>query len=119
MLPCEGPLGEKKTPPDNPPASNPGPRFGENLLAPSLVRLFGREFTGLVINETEIADVRRSINYPSNQLAQSLASDGDEDHKPRLANIYGFSFEGNYYKMSAPAIFLVHGPGHPVTPGQT
>lgn len=29
----------------------------------------------------------------------------------RLARIYGFSYEGHYYDLAKPAIFLVHGPG--------
>ena len=28
-----------------------------------------------------------------------------------LARIYGFSYEGHYYDLAKPAIFLVHGPG--------
>jgi hypothetical protein len=30
---------------------------------------------------------------------------------PRLARIYGFSYEGHYYDLTSPAIFLVHGDG--------
>ena len=96
----------------------PGVRFGENLLSPSLVRLFGREFEGLLLNEANNAAVLDQISHPRNQLAENLTADEREQYRPRLANIYGFSYEGNYYKMSAPAIFLVHGPGHPVMPGQ-
>jgi hypothetical protein len=29
----------------------------------------------------------------------------------RLVRIYGFSYEGHYYDLAKPAIFLVHGPG--------
>ena len=29
----------------------------------------------------------------------------------RLARIYGFSYEGHYYDLTSPAIFLVHGEG--------
>lgn len=33
------------------------------------------------------------------------------DPEARLARIYGFSYEGCYYDLAKPAIFLVHGPG--------
>ena len=108
-------------------------RFGETLLAPSLVRLFGRVFTGLLIND---ADARQAevTPYSPSQLERSLTSLNEkapadpkalagekaqnDEKAPTLARIYGFSFEGNYYKMAAPAIFLVHGPGIKVTAGQ-
>jgi len=34
--------------------------------------------------------------------------------QPNLARIYGFSYEGAYYGLPRPAIFLVHGAGTPV-----
>ena len=33
----------------------------------------------------------------------------------RFARIYGFSYEGNYYDLPRPALFLVHGEGDLVT----
>jgi hypothetical protein len=33
---------------------------------------------------------------------------------PTIARIYSFSFEGAYYQLPRPALFLVHGPGTPV-----
>jgi hypothetical protein len=33
---------------------------------------------------------------------------------PHLARIYGFSFEGTYYGLPRPSIFLVHGTGKPI-----
>jgi hypothetical protein len=38
---------------------------------------------------------------------------GTPDQSPRLARIYGFSFEGAYYGLPKASIFLVHGPGIP------
>jgi hypothetical protein len=32
---------------------------------------------------------------------------------PNIARIYGFSFEGAYYGLPRPSLFLVHGPGAP------
>jgi hypothetical protein len=43
---------------------------------------------------------------------QLTADQVDPDRSPRLARIYGFSFEGHYYDLAKPAIFLVHGPGN-------
>ena len=34
-----------------------------------------------------------------------------KDPTSQLARIYGFSFEGQYYDLAKPALFLVHGPG--------
>ena len=49
----------------------PFERFGETLLAPSLIRLFGRVFTGLTIEREIAADAARQ-SYPANQLSQIL-----------------------------------------------
>jgi hypothetical protein len=43
---------------------------------------------------------------------QLTADQADTERSPRLARIYGFSFEGHYYDLAKPAIFLVHGPGN-------
>jgi hypothetical protein len=51
-------------------------------------------------------------NFLQMQLRAYPDQDGQEDpRRPRLARIYGFSFEGHYYDLPKPAIFLVHGPG--------
>ncbi len=34
-----------------------------------------------------------------------------EKTQPKLARIYGFSYEGHYYDLLRPAIFIVHGDG--------
>lgn len=48
----------------------------------------------------------------NNFLQRQLTTYGQVDAtRPRLARIYGFSFEGHYYDLPKPAIFLVHGPG--------
>lgn len=49
---------------------------------------------------------RRGANR---QLEAQLGPDA------KMARIYGFSFEGNYYGLSVPTIFLVHGEGELVT----
>lgn len=88
-----------------------------------MVRLFGRVFTGLLLNEAENRAIVDDLPGAPGPLAETLrgpsgGGPGDERRRPQLANIYGFSFEGHYYKMAAPAVFLVHGPGAPVVAGQ-
>jgi hypothetical protein len=41
------------------------------------------------------------------------------DFEPVLARIYGFSFEGTYYDLPRPALFLVHGEGFDFTDPKT
>lgn len=83
--------------------------LGEGLLAPSGVRLFGRQYTGLTI-----ADL--GLNPTSNDpLVQQLSHSSPGDYG--LARIYGFSYLGNYFKLSSPTVMLVWGPGTPLTGG--
>lgn len=96
----------------------------ETLLNPSGILLYGRELKDLqlkfekpsnkppeegpeVAKEGQTGDASPvprlgDNNFLQNQLSASGA---------RLARIYGFSFEGHYYDLAVPAIFLVHGPG--------
>jgi hypothetical protein len=85
--------------------------LGEGLFAPATVRLFGRRFDGL-----EIKDL--GLNPASNNpLVLSLLKRTELDKSKQLARIYGFSYQGNYYKMSTPAVFLVYGEGEEVVAG--
>lgn len=45
------------------------------------------------------------------QIEQQLLSDDD----PCFARVYGFSFEGYYYDLPKPVLFLVHGEGVPAS----
>jgi hypothetical protein len=45
------------------------------------------------------------------EIEQQLLS----TNSPRLARIYGFSFEGYYYDLPKPIVFLVHGDGEPAS----
>jgi hypothetical protein len=45
-------------------------------------------------------------------LERQLTADKNVPERvPKLARIYGFSYEGHYYDLARAAIFLVHGPG--------
>jgi hypothetical protein len=60
---------------------------------------------------------------PGNQIALNVITLAQQDTNvtgtatamlPNFARIYGFSFEGAYYQLPRPSIFLVHGGGQPV-----
>ena len=54
----------------------------------------------------------------SNLGANKFLRDQLNEDDARLARIYAFSFEGQYYELSRPTIYLVHGEGAdaPATP---
>lgn len=86
------------------------PALGEGLLAPGMVRLFGRSFEGLALGHL-------GTNEAANSPLVRQLMDAAEKLKPSLARIYGFSYLGNYYKLSEPLVFLVFGDGIPVPSG--
>lgn len=82
--------------------------FDETLLSSSQVRLFGRIFHGLKLDPAGLAELSQNSALPNrNPLTDKLNPDFD----PRLARIYGFTYEGSYFKLDAPYVFLVHGEG--------
>jgi hypothetical protein len=87
---------------------------GDGLFASGTIRLFGREFAGLVISEQHLG-IDPSTNNP---LLTSIAQKAQNpETKPRLARIYGFSYLGNYFKLAEPIIYMVFGPGEAVPSG--
>ena len=85
-------------------AAPPGPPGGEPLLAGASVRLFGSLFAGLTLGTLGPRPPFPGGFPAANQNLQ-------------LARIYGFSWQGNYFKMATPAVFVVDGPGVPVIDG--
>ncbi len=91
--------------------------MAETLLSPSNILLFGRELKDLRI-EQECKDGNPDRHTPftvprkgaNRQLEDQLAA-----KEAKIARIYGFSYEGTYYDLPRPALFLVHGPGLLVT----
>ena len=80
----------------------------ETLLTPSSIKLFGR-----VVNSLTYTNDTANTGLGDNKFLQrQLESNGD--NPPTLARIYAFSFEGAYYELPRPPIFLVHGSGTPV-----
>jgi hypothetical protein len=85
----------------------------ETLLSPSNVLLFGK-----IVEDLEVVQVANKHSPfivarigGNRELESQLAA----DPKPYFARIYGFSYEGTYYDMPQPPLFLVHGEGEPVT----
>jgi hypothetical protein len=76
----------------------------ETLLSPSEIKLFGREFAGLVINRESVRELRPLGS--NNFLLEQLLNDN-----ARLARIYAFAYEGDLYFLPKPYVFLVHGEG--------
>jgi hypothetical protein len=91
--------------------------MSETLLSPSNILLFGREVKDLAIlhphDHNPFVDNRKTAN---NLLsAQIKHGEGDDDVKSRFARIYSFSYEGTYFDLPRPMLFLVHGEGKLVT----
>jgi hypothetical protein len=86
----------------------------EPLLAGTAVRLFGRLVAGITID----------LEAAAGSLGAALArlKSPVPDDAPGLARVYGFSYEGQYYDLARPALYLVHGQGidlDEATPAQT
>src|SRR4051812_27000783 len=76
--------------------------MAENLLTMTSVKLFGRVMADLVVNKAVY-----TAGQPGNNLLHSQLTGTD----PRLAHIYGFAYEGAYFDIPRPTIFLVQGEG--------
>jgi hypothetical protein len=81
----------------------------ETLMTPSSIKIYGRVLNDILFNY--VADPTAgpgANNFLRDQLAQGAPN------LPTFARIYAFSFEGAFYPLPRPPIFLVHGPGNPV-----
>ncbi len=94
-------------------AQPPQTRTGrETLLSASSIWLFGRVVEDLEIRQADHDPFIEPRDSCNNFLANQLGChDSDPARAPRLARIYAFSYEGTYYELEWPALFLVHGPG--------
>lgn len=87
----------------------------ESLLSFSNILLFGEKVSDLKVLNLNDAPPDNPGQGPkrlgnNKQLAHQLTQDG-----VCYAKIYGFSYEGRYYDLARPTLFLVHGDGHSVT----
>ena len=107
----------------------------ESLLSPSNVLLYGRVVTDLTIGQQPDPEIPEQPAPPPIQTTvtsqEGAPVQGDvplppppskagqnkfllrqlEADNAGFARIYGFSYEGCYFDLAPPAIFLVHGPG--------
>lgn len=79
----------------------------ENLLSPTNITLFGRVFP-LQVDTDKIPDTLGANRF---LRAQLLHEKGDDATKARFARIFAISYEGTFYHLSRPAVFLVHSEG--------
>ncbi len=86
--------------------------MAETLLRPSSIMLYGRLMKDLQLdpNYTLTKGISRN-EFLWHQLELK-----PKKTEPKLARIYGFSYEGHYYDLSRPAIFVVHGDGEKAQP---
>jgi hypothetical protein len=89
----------------------------ETLLSPSNILLYGR-----VVEDLDIVTPAAAHGGARHSPFVGDRTGGNLDLETQLidtdalfARIYGFSFEGAYYDLPRPALFLVHGPGELVT----
>ena len=99
----------------------------ETLLSPSNILLYGRVLQDLKFEfvrppKTAAAEVKpdkkncesEAVLTPPDAPPRLGANNFLEDQlaeQPVVVRVYGYSFEGHYYDMAKPAIFLLHGPG--------
>ena len=97
--------------------------MAETLLSPSNVLLFGRQVEDLKVvatggnpNHKPFAGDRKGGNkLLENQVTSEEGPDNAKVRNAVFARIYGFSYEGTYYDLPRPVLFLVHGEGKLVT----
>ena len=85
--------------------------MSETLLSFSEVLIFGR-----VIEDLAYVPKKKRGQGNNKHLNEQFEKDKDND-EPKFAKIYGFAYEGTYYDLPEPAIFLVHGDGENATEG--
>jgi hypothetical protein len=87
--------------------------MAETLLTQSAIKMYGRVLKGVKLEALAAGDFS-DLGF-NKFLKQQLLADPDTKENPaKLARIYAFSFEGAFYNLPRPAIFLVHGPGKPI-----
>ncbi len=90
----------------------------ETLLSASNVLLFGRVVTDLEVVQTTGGRRSGQISHDPFNKVRQRESDGNrfletavDKNSARFARIYGVSYEGQFFDLSVPMLFLVHGDG--------
>lgn len=76
----------------------------ENLLSPTNIILFGRLFP-LSVDAASLPAALGANQFLRHQLA---------DGEAKFARIYAFSYEGSFFNLPRPAVYLVHTEGREV-----
>ena len=87
--------------------------MAETLLSLSRVLLYGRIIRDIRVQFTppSTGDVPNWADQDPPQLGANNFLHQQLLANAQFARIYGFSFEGHYYDLPMPALFLVHGDG--------
>ena len=86
--------------------------MAETLLSPSNILLYGRVLEDLEFKAPGMKAPRLGDNnFLLTQLEAGSDKKKDKGPPPTIARIYGLSFEGHYFDLAKPALFVVHGPG--------
>jgi hypothetical protein len=88
----------------------------ESLLSASNIILFGRLFPLSVDTDQDGKNKDKADKDEKGALPGSNTFLRKQLNAPgaRLARIYAFSYEGGFYNLPKPAVFLVHGEGTPI-----
>lgn len=90
----------------------------ETFFEPTKIRLFGKPFTALTYDRGSMAaefaqyqapEAGADLAMPPRRIERALRRG-----EGPFARIYSFSFEGHYYKLPRPLLFLVAGDGEKV-----
>jgi hypothetical protein len=87
--------------------------MAETLLTQSAVKMYGRVLKGVKLEALATGDFS-DLGFNKFLKDQLTADPDSKENPPKLAKIYAFSFEGAFYNLPRPAIFLVHGAGSPI-----
>jgi hypothetical protein len=89
----------------------------ENLIGASRILLFGRAIDDVQLVPSGGSSARKTAKGASPEPlgANHFLADQRAENDSRLARVYAFSYEGGYYELARPTLYLVHGDGSPIT----
>lgn len=104
--------------------------MGESIFSSFEVKLFGREMEDIALKFPTSSKAtgkpgggrrpafNEATDFDDSRLGQQVkgatGNNPTAANLPRLARIYAFSYEGHFYSVPKPTIYLVHGAGLPL-----
>lgn len=88
------------------------PQLGDEFMAETLLSFSEVLIYGRVLEDLEYKAKSNNGQGNNKHLEKQLGDEGN--NKAQFAKIYGFAYEGTYYDLPEPVIFLVHGNGKEV-----